>query len=337
MVDVSWIPRRIAGDRDGHADGQLYARLRQFLHLQLRDGIEHRDRDRPFQDHSQGDGNAICVEYHHGAGVGGDRCCQRRKRQSHADRHGDADQGSYASAATTLSSGGATINIPAGSLATGTDTLTVSYTPDSGSSSTYNSATGSNTVIVTGASLQVTVGTSPTGLSFSVDGTAYTSTQTLTWTVGSSHTIATTSPQTSSGIQNAFASWSDGGAISHSVTAQSTTTSYTATFSTSYQLTTAANPASGGTVSPASGTFYAAGTQVNLTATPNSGHTFVNWTGNVASSSSASVAGSAVVIDLVFTCLSRSTRQTEERCPSPRCHGGHLRAEEQRGQRNTEG
>jgi len=57
--------------------------------------------------------------------------------------------GGYTSAATTLSSGSASISIPAGSLAPGSDTLTVSYTPDSNSSSTYNSATGSNSVTVT--------------------------------------------------------------------------------------------------------------------------------------------------------------------------------------------
>ena len=59
--------------------------------------------------------------------------------------------GSYTSAATTLVSGGVTITIPAGSLPASTDTLTATYTPDSGSSSTYNSATGSNTVTVTTA------------------------------------------------------------------------------------------------------------------------------------------------------------------------------------------
>ena len=37
--------------------------------------------------------------------------------------------GGYMSAATTLTSGGATITIPAGSLATGSDTLTVMYDP----------------------------------------------------------------------------------------------------------------------------------------------------------------------------------------------------------------
>jgi len=64
--------------------------------------------------------------------------------------------GGYTSAATTLSNGNATISIPAGSLATGTDTLTVSYTPDSASSSTYNSAAGTTSVIVTNAPPAIT-------------------------------------------------------------------------------------------------------------------------------------------------------------------------------------
>jgi len=214
--------------------------------------------------------------------------------------------GSYTSAAATLSSGTATINIPAGSLATGTDTLSVSYTPDSASSSTYNSATGSNTVTVTAAAVQVTVGTSPIGLSFSVDGTSYTSTQTLTWTVGASHIIATTSPQTASGTQNTFASWSDSGAISHSVTATTGTTSYTAAFTTSYQLTTAASPAADGTVTPASGSYYASGTVVDLTATANTGFAFVNWTGSVASASSASTTITMTAPEIVTANFSKA-------------------------------
>ncbi len=64
--------------------------------------------------------------------------------------------GSYTSAATTLSAGNATIMVSAGSLALGTDTLTATYTPDSASSSIYNSATGTSTVTVTGS------GTAPT-------------------------------------------------------------------------------------------------------------------------------------------------------------------------------
>ena len=57
--------------------------------------------------------------------------------------------GGYTSAAVTLSGGNATVNIPAGSLAVGVDSLTASYTPDASSSSIYNTATGSNSVTVT--------------------------------------------------------------------------------------------------------------------------------------------------------------------------------------------
>ncbi|MGB6905118.1 MAG: VCBS repeat-containing protein [Acidobacteriaceae bacterium] len=56
--------------------------------------------------------------------------------------------GSYTSSPTTLSSGSANINVPAGQLAVGTDTLNANYTPDSGSSSTYNTAAGSAPVTV---------------------------------------------------------------------------------------------------------------------------------------------------------------------------------------------
>lgn len=79
-------------------------------------------------------------------------------------------------------------------------------------------------------SLHVTVGTNPVGLSFSVDGTKYSSTQALTWVPGSQHTITSTSPQLFTGLQYGFANWSDGGAISHPVIASTATTSYTANF-----------------------------------------------------------------------------------------------------------
>jgi hypothetical protein len=65
--------------------------------------------------------------------------------------------GSYTSAATTLASGGASITIPAGALAAGIDTLTVSYTADASSSSTYNGASGTAPVTVTLITPTVTV------------------------------------------------------------------------------------------------------------------------------------------------------------------------------------
>ncbi len=154
------------------------------------------------------------------------------------------------------------------------------------------SISGGWCVNITAPTVQTTVGTDPAGLGFTVDGTTYTSTQTFTWNIGSSHTIATTSPQAGApGMQYVFDNWSDGGAISHSVNAPSTATTYTATLDTQYQLTTAASPSNGGSVSPASGGFYNAGTVVPLQATAAAGHAFVNWTsspGSVASPTSAS-------------------------------------------------
>ena len=140
------------------------------------------------------------------------------------------------------------------------------------------------------ATVQITITTSPANLLVSVDGGTFAPAPLVeTWNIGSSHTIATTSPQTGGpGAQFAFNNWSDSGAISHSIAVPSTPTTYTASFNTQYQLTTAANPIAGGSVSPASGAFFNSGTIVPLTATANAGFAFVNWTGNVASSSSAS-------------------------------------------------
>jgi hypothetical protein len=124
-------------------------------------------------------------------------------------------------------------------LSVGSRVITAAYQGDSNNT---GSTSSSVTVVVTAPTVQVTVGTTPAGLSFSVDGTTYTSSQVLTWTVGSSHTLASTSPQTSGSTQNTFASWSDAGALSHSVTAPASAASYTATFNTAYQLTTSASP-----------------------------------------------------------------------------------------------
>ena len=141
----------------------------------------------------------------------------------------------------------------------------------SGSSNTIQVTTLNNTI-------QVTVQTNPSGRSFTVDGTSYTSAQTFNWTSASSHTIATTSPQNgSAGTRYAWSNWSDGGAISHTVSPSSNTT-FTSNFITQYQLTM--NAGSGGTVAPPSGNWYNAGQGVQISATPNSGFTFNDWSGS---------------------------------------------------------
>src|SRR4029077_4533036 len=113
--------------------------------------------------------------------------------------------------------------------------------------------------------VQVTVQTSPAGLSFSVDGTPYTTAQTFSWQPGSSHTIATTSPQSGgTGVQYVWHSWSGGGGISHTV-APSQNATYTATFTKQYYLTMAHG--TGGTVTPPSG-WRNSGMTVSITARP---------------------------------------------------------------------
>jgi hypothetical protein len=149
-------------------------------------------------------------------------------------------------------------------------------------------ATQSFTLNVNAGTEQVSFSTSPTGRAFTVDSMNYTGTANLTWTIGSQHTISVTGPQISGGTEYTFNNWSDAGAVSHQVTTTTTTTSYTASFNTLYQLTTAASPTNGGTVTPASGTYYASGAVVPVAAVANAGFKFTNWTGPVATASSAS-------------------------------------------------
>src|SRR5438132_9009502 len=113
--------------------------------------------------------------------------------------------------------------------------------------------------------IQVTIQTNPVGRSFTVDGTTYGTTKTLSWQAGSSHTKATISPQSGgTGVQYAWKSWSDNGSISHTV-APTTNKTYTANFTTQYYLTLVAG--SGEKVSPSSG-WKNRGAAISITATP---------------------------------------------------------------------
>ena len=72
--------------------------------------------------------------------------------------------GVFTSEASTLASGDATIVVPAGALAVGSDTLTASYTPDSNSSSTYSLNTGTSSAVdVTAVTSSVSVDQSSLG------------------------------------------------------------------------------------------------------------------------------------------------------------------------------
>lgn len=81
--------------------------------------------------------------------------------------------GTYTSAATTLSSGAAAFTIPGGSLATGVDTVTATYLPDTTSSALYTGSTGTAQVSVGVVNSAPVASLSPTaGLTFTaVSGT----------------------------------------------------------------------------------------------------------------------------------------------------------------------
>jgi predicted outer membrane repeat protein len=130
--------------------------------------------------------------------------------------------------------------------------------------------------------VSVTVETNIAGLTITGDGSDYTSPHTFYWAEGSSHTIGVASPQSgAAGIRYIFESWSDGGEQTHSIVVPSSPASYTATLETQYRLTTAPNDPAYGTVTPSGENWYDQNTVVTLTATPNAGGEFANWSGDL--------------------------------------------------------
>ena len=92
----------------------------------------------------------------------------------------------------------------------------------------------------------VTITSSPSGLSISVDGTNFTAPQTFSWAAGSVHTIGLTSAQAGgAGTQYVYSNWSDSGAATHAITVPTSSATYTASFTTQYYLSTSAG--AGGT------------------------------------------------------------------------------------------
>jgi hypothetical protein len=127
----------------------------------------------------------------------------------------------------------------------------------------------------------ITIETYPPGLQFTVDGgSAQAATQFLNLSAGS-HTLAVQTTQGGTpGTQYVFTGWSDGGSASHNImVATGVAATYVAYFKAQYQLTAAVSPAAAGSVSPASGAYYDAGSQVTLTATANTPFVFSSWSG----------------------------------------------------------
>ncbi|UCC83099.1 MAG: carboxypeptidase regulatory-like domain-containing protein [Gemmatimonadota bacterium] len=129
----------------------------------------------------------------------------------------------------------------------------------------------------------VTVTTSVgSGTQVTVDGTNRAAPFNTQWRTGESHTIGVPSPQSGEpGTRYLFDRWSDGGAQSHEVMVERSRT-FTATLSTEHELTVTATPDGAGTVeADPAGTWFAEGTNVQLTASPVVGWLFDRWEGDI--------------------------------------------------------
>ena len=135
---------------------------------------------------------------------------------------------SYTSAAATLISGAAAITIPSGALTNGSDTLLVSYTPDTASAFFFGSAMGT-------AQVTVSATLAPTATPvFSVSGGTYTSAQVVTITDATSsatiyYTTNGTTPTTSSAVYSGPITVLSTETLEAIATASGYTTSTTAT------------------------------------------------------------------------------------------------------------
>ncbi len=187
--------------------------------------------------------------------------------------------GGYTGAAVALSSGSATLTIPANSLTAGNDTLTFTYAPDSGSSANYSSGTKTASVTVTGVYSLIVNTTNPaSGVTITASPadqngkTSGASPVTLSYAGGTAVTL--TAPATAS--SNPFSAWS--GCTSASGTTCNVTVNANTTVTAAY---TAAGPMV--TVTPASGNVTIGGSQTFTATVTGLSPGTVTWSVAVAS------------------------------------------------------
>lgn len=121
-------------------------------------------------------------------------------------------------------------------------------------------------------------------LQFTVSGAGcpagtYSTPATLTWANGTGCDIATPTTQGGPDTRYVFAQWTDGSASNPRTLIASTGAVYTITWNTEHRLTRSVSGS--GTISGADG-FYAAGSAMQLSATPSGGHQFTAWSGSAA-------------------------------------------------------
>ena len=125
-----------------------------------------------------------------------------------------------------------------------------------------------------------TITTFPAGINIVVDGETFASPKAFEWEPQTIHTLSVPSTQTDGVTRNEFARWSDDGIQSHSITASAAVTVYTANFV--QYIKVAGTTTVGGSLQykpPSPDGFYLYGTQVEVTAVPNPGYSFLSWSG----------------------------------------------------------
>jgi trimeric autotransporter adhesin len=233
--------------------------------------------------------------------------------------------GGYTSAPVTLSGGAATINIPAGSLVAGNDSLTVNYSPDTTSSSIYNSASTSISVTVT-VPPSFTLSASPTSESVAQNA-SITSTITVTDLGGFTGTVVLAASGLPGGVTPSFAAGTAAGtqvltltaastaAVGGTVTVTITGTSGALSAVTTISLTVTAQPAfgpSGASGSDAAITVGPGATTGNTSIISVAGTNGYSGTVNLSCSVSPTAANDAATCSLspASITLSGSTAQT---------------------------
>ena len=127
--------------------------------------------------------------------------------------------------------------------------------------------------------VQITIYSVPSGLSFNVDnGSSYQTPHTFTWVKNSSHNISWSSLQNGpSGTRYSLNKWSDNNTSNPRIINALSSTSYTINYDTQYFLTMNTNGS--GIIIPGSG-WYNKGESVSIKAVPSNGFTFTLWNGS---------------------------------------------------------
>lgn len=122
--------------------------------------------------------------------------------------------------------------------------------------------------------------TSPSGVSFSVDGVTYKSGQSFQWPYGSTHTVVvpTAQPGPVPGSQYVLTGWGDGFSQASRTVSATQNLNYTLSFKQQYLLTTSVTGA--GSISPST-TYLDADSTVKLRATAAQGSVFAGFTGDM--------------------------------------------------------